>query len=146
MRISSKGRYAIAALTEMACDVTNHYITVATLARRLDISKVYLEQVFSLLKRGGLVLSGKGAQGGYLLNNKPEHITVYNILSPIELSLSERTERATEGLSPEMGTTVDELVFRRLDEAIFKTLTSITLADLAADVQRRRDGSSMYYI
>jgi len=146
MRISSKGRYAIAALIEMTFDGSGDYVTVASLAGRLGVSKVYLEQVFSLLKRGGIVLSGKGSQGGYLLCDKPEHITLYKILSPIELSLSERTEKATEGLSPEVAETVDKLVFRRLDEAILQTLTSTTLADLATDVQRQRDGGSMYYI
>ena len=146
MRISSKGRYAIAALTEMVLDETEGYVTVATLAGRLGVSKVYLEQVFSLLKRGGVVLSGKGSQGGYLLKNKPECVTIYNILYPIELSLSERTEKAVEGLSAEMGETVNELVFKPLDETILQTLTSITLADLAGNVQKRRDVGSMYYI
>jgi len=147
MRISSKGRYAIAALTEMALDETGENITLAMLAQRLDASKIYLEQVFSLLKRAELVTSIKGAQGGYLLKDKPEQITLYAILSPIELHLSERTEKATEGMSAEMGDTIHQLVFERLDEAILQTLTSVTLADLAADVkQRRYGGSAMYYI
>ncbi|MCL2425806.1 MAG: Rrf2 family transcriptional regulator [Oscillospiraceae bacterium] len=146
MRISSKGRYAIAALIEMALDGSGDYITVATLAGRLNVSKVYLEQIFSLLKRGGVVLSGKGSQGGYLLSDKPEHITLYKILSPIELSLSERTKNATEGLSFEIAATVSKLVFQPLDEALIHTLTSITLADLTAEVQQRCDGGSMYYI
>ena len=146
MRISSKGRYAIAALIEMALDGTGEPITLASLARRLDVSKVYLEQVFSLLKRAELVLSIKGAQGGYLLKDTPEQITLYAILSPIELHLSERTEKATEGMPSEMGDTIHQLVFERLDDAILQTLTSVTLADLAADVTRRRDGGNMYYI
>jgi len=146
MRISSKGRYAIAALTEMALDETGSYITVATLARRLDVSKVYLEQVFSQLKRANLVLSGKGASGGYILRKKPEGITLYDILSPIELHLSEHTEKASEGMSFELGAAVNRLVFARLDEAIVQTLTSVTLADLVTEVQRQRDGGHMYHI
>jgi len=146
MRISSKGRCAMAALTEMALNGTSEQITVATLSRRLGVSKVYLEQVFSLLKRADLVLSIKGAQGGYLLKDKPEQIALYAILSPIELHLSKRTEQATEGLPPEMGETLNQLVFERLDQAILQTLTSVTLADLAADVVQRRDVGSMYYI
>jgi len=146
MRISSKGRCAIAALTEMALDETGEHITAATLARRLDVSKVYLEQIFSLLKRADLVLSIKGAQGGYLLKDPPEQITLYAILSPIELHLSERTEQATEGMGSELGAAVNRLVLERLDEAIVRALTSVTLADLAADVRRRRDHGGMYYI
>lgn len=146
MRISSKGRYAIAALTEMALDETGGYITVSTLARRLDITKVYLEQVFSVLKRNGLLLSGKGAQGGYLLHSAAATITLWDILSLTELHLAERTDKATEGLLPELAVTVQELVFDRLDTALRAALSSVTLADLAARVQAQRHGGNMYYI
>lgn len=64
MRISTKGRYALAALIKIA---ENHgsgeYITIASISEKLGISKIYLEQVFSLLIIGGIVTSVKGAQG-----------------------------------------------------------------------------------
>ncbi|MFV0412017.1 MAG: RrF2 family transcriptional regulator, partial [Oscillospiraceae bacterium] len=65
MKVSTKGRYALAAVTHMAQQhSTGEYITVLSIAERLGLSKIYLEQVFSLLKRGGIVNSTKGAQGG----------------------------------------------------------------------------------
>ena len=65
MRISSKGRYGLAAMVCMAESYgSGACITIISLSERLGISKIYLEQVFSLLKRGGLVLAIKGVQGG----------------------------------------------------------------------------------
>ncbi|HPF87499.1 MAG TPA: Rrf2 family transcriptional regulator, partial [Candidatus Limiplasma sp.] len=69
MRISARGRYALAATASMAARyATGENITVASLAERLGISKIYLEQVFSLLKKADIVASHKGAQGGYRLS------------------------------------------------------------------------------
>jgi Rrf2 family protein len=66
MRISSKGRYGIAAMISMAQNQSkNAYITIISIAEKLGISKIYLEQVFSLRKRAEMVHSIKGAQGGY---------------------------------------------------------------------------------
>ena len=146
MRISSKGCYAVAALIEMALDEVNDCIAVATIARNLGISKIYLEQVFSILKRSGLLVSTKGAQGGYSLRDVPEHITLKDILSPIELHMFEGSERSVENIPPELGNVINNLVFSPLDDAILATLTSVTLADLAADIKNRRDDGHMYYI
>ncbi len=88
MRISAKGRYAIAATIYLAKRYANdEYITVISISEELDISKIYLEQVFSLLKQGEIVTSVKGSQGGYKLTRHPNQITVCDILSPIEAAL-----------------------------------------------------------
>ena len=72
MRISARGRYALAATTSMAARYqTGENITVVSLSERLGISKIYLEQVFSLLKKADIVSSQKGAQGGYRLCRPP---------------------------------------------------------------------------
>ena len=77
MKFSSKGRYAIAALVYMAQKNGNEeQITILAISQALGISKIYLEQVFSMLKRADIVTSIKGAQGGYRLTNPPEEITV----------------------------------------------------------------------
>lgn len=94
MRISAKGRYALASMIDIARHSGNgEYITVISISERLGISRIYLEQVFSLLKRGGLVTSVKGAQGGYLLARMPRQISAYDILSAVELSLFEPAEK-----------------------------------------------------
>ncbi len=68
MRISAKGRYGLAAMITIALESQdNECIPVILIAEKLGLSKIYLEQVFALLKRGQLVDSVKGAQGGYRL-------------------------------------------------------------------------------
>ena len=82
MRISAKGRYALAAVVSMAQQYQGgEYITLLSISEKLGISKIYLEQVFSLLRRSGLVDSVKGAQGGYRLSRAPRLITAWEILS-----------------------------------------------------------------
>ncbi|HCX65526.1 MAG TPA: Rrf2 family transcriptional regulator, partial [Eubacteriaceae bacterium] len=76
MKLSAKGRYALAATTSMAQNKDkNEYITLISISEKLSISKIYLEQIFSLLKRGGVVNSIKGSQGGYQLSRSPKQIT-----------------------------------------------------------------------
>jgi len=88
MRISAKGRYALASVVFMAQQhESGEYITILSISEKLGISKIYLEQVFSLLKRGNIVNSIKGAMGGYQLTRMPQQITVLDVLKAVELSL-----------------------------------------------------------
>ncbi|MGI6168361.1 MAG: RrF2 family transcriptional regulator [Christensenellales bacterium] len=148
MRISTKGRYAVAAMVYMAKEYANNeYIAASTIADKLGISKIYLEQVFSLLKRGGLVNSIKGSQGGYLLVREPRRINVYDVLYAVESSLFEKTEPTAAVKAPEVDDVMRRMVFDALDEKIGGLLLGITIADLAAEVQRHQDSQSpMYYI
>jgi len=146
MMISSKGRNAICALIEMALQDNGSCIAVSALARRLDISKLYLEQIFALLKRGGLLLSVKGKRGGYLLRSKPELITLWDILSITELHLSARTENDAEALPPEMKALLDQLVVAPLCGTVRSFLMSVTLADLAKEVSKTRSHGFTYLI
>lgn len=72
MRISAKGRYALAAIISMAQQYNSgEHITVISISEKLGLSKIYLEQVFALLKKAEIVSSAKGAQGGYQLTRMP---------------------------------------------------------------------------
>ena len=72
MKISAKGRYGLAAMTCLARNfASGSPITIISISEKLGISKIYLEQVFSLLKRAQLVNSIKGSQGGYQLSREP---------------------------------------------------------------------------
>ena len=95
MRISAKGRYGLAAMAYLAHSYNNGApVTIIRISEKLGISKIYLEQVFSLLKRAGLVHSLKGSQGGYQLSRRPGEISAYDILSAIELGLLEVPDKA----------------------------------------------------
>ena len=97
MRISAKGRYGLAAMSYLAAIYKNGIaITVLHFSETMGISKIYLEQVFSLLKRAGLVISIKGSQGGYFLNREPNSITAYDVLTAIEIAMVEKTDSTVE--------------------------------------------------
>jgi Rrf2 family cysteine metabolism transcriptional repressor len=148
MRISAKGRYALAAVISMAQQYNNgEYITVSSISERLGISKIYLEQVFSLLKRGGLVNSVKGAQGGYQLTRMPERITVLDVLKAVELSLFEQTEDTVMEKAPDIEMSMRLSAFEILDRTIQNALSQITLDDLVAEAEKHKgEHAMMFYI
>ena len=148
MRISSKSRYALAAMTHMAAHYENgENLTVISIAERLGTSKIYLEQIFSLLKRGGLLNSVKGAQGGYQLARIPRQITVADILSAVELSLFEETKDTVSENAPEIDKAIRLSVFDVLDKNIKDTLIRITLENLVLEAEKNRtDDKMMFYI
>ena len=148
MKISAKGRYGLAAMTHIASQYENQIpITIISIADKLAISKIYLEQVFSLLKRAGLVNSIKGAQGGYQLAKQPTAITVFDILSAIELSLFEKTEAATSDKSPAIDKALENCIFARLDDSIQTILQQITLNDLVNEAEKNKpEDALMYFI
>jgi Rrf2 family protein len=148
MRISSKGRYALAAVTNMAQRYdSGEYATVINISKELGISKIYLEQVFSLLKRGGVVTSTKGAQGGYLLSRKPGQITVFEVLASVEDSLFERTQETVAANAMDIENALRIMVFDTLDEVISETSQGITLLDLVNEAEKHKgEHEIMFYI
>jgi Rrf2 family protein len=148
MRISSKGRYGLAAMVCMAEGYgSDACITIVSLSERLGISKIYLEQVFSLLKRSGLVLAIKGPQGGYKLSRPPQKISVYEILQALEQSLFERTADSVRQKAENIEKAMQVSVFSVLDSAVKKALKPVTLLDLQTEAERQKQGSCyMFYI
>ncbi len=146
MKISAKGRYGLVAMTHLAqCYESELPITIISISQKLGISKIYLEQVFSLLKRAKLVTSIKGSQGGYQLACSPRNITAYDILAAIELGLMEQT--VSESKFPELDKAINENVYNPLDEGISKILKAVTLEDILNAVNKELDASrQMYFI
>lgn len=148
MRISSKGRYGLAAMVCMAEGYgSDTCITIISLSKRLGISKIYLEQVFSLLKWAGLVLAIKGAQGGYKLSRPPREISVYEILRALEQSIFEKTAESVTLKAENIEKAMQKSVFSALDAAVESTLRSITLLDLQTEAEKQQPESCyMFYI
>lgn len=148
MRISAKGRYALAAMVMLAQNYgTGEFVPVLNISERFGISKIYLEQVFALLKRGGVVASSKGSQGGYQLTRQPKDITMYDILSSVELSLFENNDETVSETAPEIEKALYEAVFENLDTVLEKTLCQIDLEHLVHEAERNKpDETLMYYI
>ncbi len=131
MKISTKGRYALRLMLDLALNNTGEYITIKSIASRQNISEKYLEQIISLLNRAGYVKSVRGAQGGYKLMKEPSEYTVGMILrltegslAPIDCLEDETNEckRSKECVTRE--------VWNELYDAIKGVVDRITLQDL----------------
>lgn len=148
MKISAKGRYALAATIYMADYYkSGDFIAVTNISDRLGISKIYLEQVFSLLKRGDIVSSNKGSQGGYRLARAPQQITLLDILSAVELSLFEPTDDTVNNNAPEIEAAMRLSAFDKIDEALKNTMAGITLSALASEAEKHKpEENFMFYI
>jgi Rrf2 family protein len=140
MRISVKGRYALAAAVNIADRAERGgNISASSIAEELNISKIYLEQVFAQLKKAGILSSVKGPKGGYRLANAPEDTTAWEVLTAIELSLTEKPEETVAGAAHSIEAAITELVFDPLDEAIKEALSKITMRDLLDNTRKRDD-------
>jgi Rrf2 family protein len=126
MRISTKGRYAIRLMIDLAEHNNGAPVSLKEVAARQSISEKYLEQIISLLNKAGFVKSIRGAQGGYLLMGQPEDYTVGRILRLTENVLAP-AEAEEEDLP---GIVVTNLVWKRMDEAIAQVIDHVTIADL----------------
>ncbi|MDD2582534.1 MAG: RrF2 family transcriptional regulator [Desulfuromonadaceae bacterium] len=84
MRLSTKSRYGLRAMFDIAYNCGSEPVQIQDISRRQKISPRYLEQIFQNLKRAGLLKSKRGPQGGYVLSRKPEDITVLEILNAAE--------------------------------------------------------------
>ena len=88
MKISTKGRYALRMLIDLAEHEGDGFIALKDVAERQNISKKYLEQIVPILSRSGILRTNRGSQGGYALAKEPEKVTVGEILRLTEGSLS----------------------------------------------------------
>jgi Rrf2 family protein len=148
MKISSKGRYALAAMIILAQNTSGHQsLTVVAISGRLNVSKIYLEQVFALLRRGGLVTSTKGAGGGYQLARTPSDITAADILSVTETSIFEATESTAKDAEPGIERALQDLLFKPANTAFKKIFSKMSLSDLSDEaIKKSAEGGYMYYV
>ena len=87
MKLTTKGRYAVTAMLDLALHVGNKPVSLVEISERQDISLSYLEQLFSKLRRQGLVNSMRGPGGGYTLSRLPSEIAVSNIIMAVDENL-----------------------------------------------------------
>jgi Rrf2 family protein len=139
MRISVKGRYALAAVIEIARSSRNgENIAAITIAQKLGISKIYLEQVFTQLKKSELLVSVKGSRGGYQLSRAPSKMSAWDVLTALETALIEPTENTVNESAPEIEMTMRELVFNPINKALRSCLADVTVQDLIDSSEYQR--------
>lgn len=137
MKISTKGRYAVRVMLDLALNNTGECIKVRDIAARQGISEKYLEQIIAMLNKAGYVNSVRGAQGGYRIAKDPSEYTVGMILRLTEGSMAP-VACMEEGAECEQCDTCETLeVWRDLYKAICSVIDNVTIADLVAKRQRR---------
>ena len=131
MRISTKGRYALRLMLDLALHNTGENIALKTIAERQSISGKYLEQIIGILTKAGYVKSVRGSSGVYRLAKEPEEYRVGDILRLTEGSLAPVAcvEEGTESC-PKAETCVTLTLWRELNDAINSVVDHVTLADL----------------
>jgi len=144
MKLSTKCRYGLRALVDLAVFSERGHVALHEIAARQEISLKYLEQDFSVLRRAGIVKSVKGAQGGYLLSKSPSEIRLSEIVSVLEgdLLLIEIDDPEQTDIRAFLANRVWEKVNRNVNDS----LHAIFLSDLVGDYREQQTGESMYYI
>lgn len=131
MILTTKARYAVMAVIEIAENKTNQPVSLLTISQRQKISLSYLEQIFARLKKAGIVNSVKGPGGGYILGKSREKITIAEIIKAIGESVkmtrctSEKKSCVSSGVKCKT-----HHLWHGLENKIYEYLNSISLRDL----------------
>ena len=141
MKISTKGRYALRLMIDLAENSSGNPVSLKDVAKRQGISDKYLEQIISVLNKAGYVRSVRGAQGGYLLKSDPETYTVGMILRQTEGSLAPVScIEDDEIICDRQEQCVTSIVYKKINDAISNVVDNITLKDLV-DWQSEKNGT-----
>ena len=129
LSITSKSPYALRALTELARSGTAGPVPLAELARRRDVPLQFLEQLFAVLRRAGILKSQRGVKGGYSFAREPSTVTVLEVVELLDGAVGAGAET----------------VFAEAAAAARAVLANATIADVV-ERENRAAGASMYYI
>lgn len=145
MKISTKGRYGLKAMMDIAIYTSYENITLKSISERQNISEKYLEQIFSALRKNGLVISKKGSQGGYTLAKESSKILVGDILRVLEGDL-DVVDQEDAMKNDFLEKCIYDNVWKKLNISIEKIVNSITLKDLVEEYNKNSGTEYMYYI
>lgn len=129
MRLTTKGRYAVTAMLDLAIHATQGPVSLNDISGRQGISLSYLEQLFAKLRRGGLVASVRGPGGGYRLSRECEHINVAEIVDAVNESM-DATRCNRRGDCQDGHPCLTHHLWLDLSDQIHDFLTGITLQSL----------------
>lgn len=143
MKISTKGRYGLRALIDLAINMESENVSIKAISERQNISERYLEQIFSLLRKAGIIVGRKGAQGGYSLGKNISELTILEILKVLEgdsifIDINDKEENELEDF-------VNKNLWKDINKIINDYFINITLEDLVDDYKKSKD-TIIYYI
>ncbi|EKY27857.1 Rrf2 family transcriptional regulator [Clostridium celatum] len=138
MKLSTKGRYGVKAMVELAIHYGDSPLSIKTISQRQGISEYYLEQLFSPLRKAKLINSIRGAQGGYVLGREPKDIKVSDIMyvleGPIEIA------DCIEGVACDnVDCCATRLLWTKIKNSIDEVMEGVTLQDIVDDYNRIKE-------
>ncbi|MGL4875010.1 MAG: RrF2 family transcriptional regulator [Clostridium sp.] len=141
MKLSTKGRYGVKAMVDLAVNYGESPVSIKTISKRQHISEYYLEQLFSPLRKAKLIRSIRGAQGGYVLNKEPKDITVADIMyileGPIEIA------DCIDGVACDnVDCCATRMLWKRIKESIDEVMEGVTLQDIVNDYEKIQEKNS----
>lgn len=140
MKISTKGKYGLRAMIDLAQYSEQEAVSISSIAQRQKISESYLEQLVAKLKKAGLVVSTRGAAGGYRLARSASEISVGDVLRALEgdvraVICTAQTEEGCEGEE----LCVTKYVWQRINESIEKTVDEMMIDQLVAESRKAQE-------
>ena len=132
MKLTSKGRYAVMAMADLALFKGNGPTNLTDISLRQNISLAYLEQIFIKLKKNNLVKSVRGAKGGYVLEHSPEEIKISNIISAVdeEVKTLNCKKESKRGCNNKSTKCITHNLWDQLDQHINNFFEKVKLQDL----------------
>jgi Rrf2 family iron-sulfur cluster assembly transcriptional regulator len=133
MRLTTKGRFAVTAMLDLALNDRGGPVTLSGISKRQSISLSYLEQLFGKLRRHALVESVRGPGGGYCLARTPEELSVADIIRAVDEPLDATQCGGKENCQEGETRCMTHELWSRLNTKMYEYLTSVKLADLVAE-------------
>lgn len=147
MKISTKGQYGLRALVDLAAHAGERPVLLSDIAERQQLSKRYLERLFTMLRDRGIVRTLRGAAGGYLMAREPREVTVAEVLEVLEGPLAPVDCLADQKECKIRDLCITHELWVELEESIRQTLARITLDDLRRRyLEMKKNQTQMYYI
>ncbi|QAA33800.1 MULTISPECIES: RrF2 family transcriptional regulator [Clostridium] len=132
MKLSTKGRYGVKAMVDLAINYGEAPVSIKTISERQSISEYYLEQLFSPLRKAKLIKSIRGAQGGYVLNKEPKDITVADIMDVLEGPI-EISDCVDGVVCDNVDCCATRLLWKKIKDSLDEVMESVTLQDIVND-------------
>lgn len=142
MKLSTRGRYGIHAMYDLAAHGTDGPVPIKAISEREAVPEAYLEQLMAVLKRAGLVNSTRGALGGYTLARPSDQISVGDVLRALEGGLNLVDCLNEEDACGKSCACPSRIVYQKLQTGLNQLADSITLQDMIEDYQRKSAGGT----
>lgn len=139
MKLSTRGRYGLKAMYQLALHYGEGPIPLNIIAKKQGLSENYLEQLFSALRKEGLLCSIRGAQGGYMLAKHPQHITVGHILRTLEGNMAPVDCVVDDAkICDKEDECATRFVYAQINESINNVIDSISLQDMIDNQKKKK--------